>query len=466
MKLTVLWPPLFFAVGVSACADPPVFEAQGTEDSPPPTSTVPPTAPADPCVLGSPCALGSVVGECVQGVCVLGAGRCSRHSDCDDGQVCTVDRCVGGVCDNEPVHDAIAQCLSVDQRPGYCSMGHCEVDATAFRCASEADCPSPTNTCRQHACASERCSLTDRPDGVDCFTAGGAKGTCLRGGCRVQEDSLAATETNCKRTWVRSWGWVRKCRQVSRQRLSTEEIDAQERRIEAAIEKNVRYDMRAVLVSLPSGGYNIVLHNRRARTDLRGLCDPSFVAFTMAGVTRGSNWKSRNMQVWLRPYEEGWQIPTRGSRSAIDAGRRSSELGHLGVVEVSAFRKWLEKEFRPLKASPFDPLALQSATHQFPTVSGPSSSSIARFEVAARTPPSGPSAGPIAEPTVAPTAVPIAMVDQPIVSAPPTLSTFQSVPSTASGRSLPPQKSRRAPNSASKVLPDPNSWDVEDAPSE
>jgi hypothetical protein len=51
------------------------------------------------------------------------------------------------------------------------------------------------------------------------------------------------------------------------------------------------------------------------------------------------------LQIWLRSYQEGWAAPTKGSREAVAQGRANSALGAYGVVEVRAFRKWLETQF-------------------------------------------------------------------------------------------------------------------------
>lgn len=106
--------------------------------------------------------------------------------------------------------------------------------------------------------------------------------------------------------------------------------------------------MKVALVELPGGGYNIVAHNRRDRRDVRGLCDPSFVAFNIANYTEGTSWRSANLHVWLTPYRDGWAVPTRGSRAAVQHGKEASQLGAYGVVEVKAFRAWLEQAFKPL----------------------------------------------------------------------------------------------------------------------
>lgn len=421
----------------------------------------------------------------MHGVCVLGGGYCSRNIDCEDDEVCTEDLCIAGVCTSTAVAEPNARCLTDDHTAGMCVKGKCEFDPSAFRCASDADCPATENPCRAHVCIAERCAPREQVNGTECYTDGGAVGACLDGMCRVETARLDTPEPICKRRWVRYRGWVGGCRTPSRQRLTPAELREEETRIQAALDKTVRYDMRAALVALPSGGYNIVLHNRRARTDLRGLCDPSFVAFTMADVTRNSSWKSRSLHVWLRPYEEGWRIATRGSRAAIDAGRRSSLLGQLGVVEVSTFRKWLEKEFRPLAPAPFDPAAMggSPATSHTPPPAPPTvAATLPAPPTVAATLPAPPTVAATAPvpPTVATTApVPPTVAATPPV--PPTVAALAAVaasfavpePPTAAAVSTaapsptrrPPPRRRPAPASeAGDALPNPSEWEEEDAP--
>jgi hypothetical protein len=131
-------------------------------------------------------------------------------------------------------------------------------------------------------------------------------------------------------------------------------MDAAREAIAKLIAEDLRYDVHVGLIAVAHGGYNISLTNRRKRDDVRGLVDPSFIAFSLAGYTTRTNWRSRNIQIWLDPYREGWTLPTSGSRRAVRKGKEASELGFLGVVDIPAYRKWLEKAFRRLE-SPIDP---------------------------------------------------------------------------------------------------------------
>jgi hypothetical protein len=129
--------------------------------------------------------------------------------------------------------------------------------------------------------------------------------------------------------------------------LSEDKLGKATEKLRKEIAKIVRYDVLVGLVLLPDGGY-IITTNLRTRNDVRGLVDPSFIAFTGASHTSSTHWKSRMFQIWLSPFSEGWVIPTAGTRKAQQKGKDASRLGWLGVVEVKTYRTWLEKTFRPL----------------------------------------------------------------------------------------------------------------------
>ena len=62
----------------------------------------------------------------------------------------------------------------------------------------------------------------------------------------------------------------------------------------------------------------------------------------------GTAWRSRHLNIWIDGQREGWTLPTSGSREAMRRGEAASSLGWMGVVDVSAYRRWLEREFHPL----------------------------------------------------------------------------------------------------------------------
>jgi hypothetical protein len=152
----------------------------------------------------------------------------------------------------------------------------------------------------------------------------------------------------CKTVWDPYWGAQKLCSKMLSFTMEPDDIAAAEQKIAKNLQNELRYDMKVALVALPDGGYNVVALNRRPRTDVHGMCDPSCVAFDVAFLTANSKWKSRLLQIWTKPYDEGWYLSTSGSRNAIRQGKARSVLGWLGVVNLPTFRKWLDKSFRPL----------------------------------------------------------------------------------------------------------------------
>jgi hypothetical protein len=152
----------------------------------------------------------------------------------------------------------------------------------------------------------------------------------------------------CKTVWDPYWGAQKLCSKTLSFTMEPAEIADAEQKIGKDLQTELRYEMKVALVALPDGGYNVVTLNRRPRTDLHGMCDPSYVAWNVAFFTANSRWKSRLLQIWTKPYDEGWYLSTSGSRNAIRQGKARSGLGWLGVVEIATFRKWLDKSFRPL----------------------------------------------------------------------------------------------------------------------
>lgn len=293
----------------------------------------------------APCTASGAVGECVMNVCIR-SGGCTRDVDCDDGNSCTVEWCSeDGTCAGGGLN---AECSMPDKTVGSCRAGLCE-PRDGQTCTSDSECFAATSECLERACINGLCATGSRTGVVECSSSTGQPGQCADGNCVAD---IANTSRKCVMRWNNSFGWMPDCRAGLKFHLEAAEVARTEADLERRMAENLRYDLKVVLVELVGGGYNIVLHNRRPRTEVRGLCDPSFVAFEMAGFTASTNWKSQNLQVWLRPYEEGWGTPTRGSRVAVEQGRANSALGALGVVDVRAFRTWLEKAFVPLNPGP------------------------------------------------------------------------------------------------------------------
>lgn len=277
-------------------------------------------------VCTEPCTVNGGSGTCVLNTCVR-AGGCTRDVDCSDGNECTVEWCSGeGRCEG---HRRAGTCSLRSGGTGVCFAGLCEA-LVDNECATDDDCGPATGACVERACLEGRCRMGARDQGLACATEAGRSGTCEGGAC--VEAQLESRRIKFE--------------------LPAEQVARIETDLEARMSTNLRYDLKVSMVALVGGGYNIVLHNRRPRTEVRGLCDPSFVAFELAGYTASTEWKSRHMHVWLRPYEEGWGAPTQGGRTALERGRANSVLGMFGVVDVRAFRTWLEKVFTPLDPRP------------------------------------------------------------------------------------------------------------------
>lgn len=292
------------------------------------------------------------LGRCVRGWCVPVGPGCTHPVDCDDANPCTMSTCQAGRCVSAPI-DGRACTLEVPKKEpidGACLLGSCEATAPPS-CVSDADCPVSTNACSTVSCSdSGRCTRSHLVNGSPCKTSADGPGRCTFGQCILdQRQALAGRET-CKK--IRRYGRLfTKCSRGLKYRLPADKLGAESEKLREEISKVVRYDVLAGLVALPDGGYNIVATNLRTRDDVRGLVDPSFVAFTTASFTSSTSWKSRLLQIWLSPYSEGWMIPTKGTRLAQRKGRQASGLGWLGVVDVRAYRTWLERTFVALPRS-------------------------------------------------------------------------------------------------------------------
>ncbi len=113
-------------------------------------------------------------GEVIRFVPPLPAGACSTQADCDDGNVCTTDKCNQrtGTCEYPPIHHRRAcddgnACTSVD----VCDRGVCQgsnlPDGTV---CSDANACTQTDSCQQGACTGANpviCSPSDQ-----CHVAG------------------------------------------------------------------------------------------------------------------------------------------------------------------------------------------------------------------------------------------------------------------------------------------------------
>lgn len=282
---------------------------------------------------------------------------CIHDVDCWTRNPCVESTCREGRCHQEP---AGGSCERSEDEQGQCRRGLCE-PAVGQSCFDNSDCPDSRNDCTEVRCVDGKCQERTLADGEQCQTSSDAPGTCNAGRCKMDRELASKRrKTNCRQVHDR-WGRARRhCDRSLRFLLSDEKLREVRKTIRERIQEQMRYDTMVSLIELPDGGYNILTTNLRSRDKVRGLVDPSFVAFTMAGYTDGTAWRSRQLQIWVAPYEEGWAIPTSGARVAMDRGRSNSFLGSLGVVDVRAYREWLEKNFQKL-ANPTGYLPTQSS---------------------------------------------------------------------------------------------------------
>lgn len=293
------------------------------------------------------CSINGVEGRCVRGGWCMPAGPgCIHDVDCRDGNPCTHASCRKGTCVLEPT---AAECTLRDGQKGMCRHGICEPQLPDT-CVDDSDCPEFENACLTVTCGSEgMCKVQKADEGDFCSTSTDAPGTCQEGACQVDEDLASKRrDIDCKTVRGYYGRTSKRCDKSLLFRLDQETREEARKDIRDRIQDEMRYDVFVSLVELPDGGYNIITTNLRSRDKVQGLVDPSFVAFTMAGYTKGTGWRSRQLQVWIRPYEEGWAIPTSGSRVAMEKGRANSLLGSLGVVDVKKYRSWLQQNFYKL----------------------------------------------------------------------------------------------------------------------
>lgn len=158
----------------------------------------------DPCTSDDVCDNGScegtpkcdeTEGKCETEVCL--AGTCLTWvKPCDDGSVCTVDACEGGLC----AYTAVGPAECNDDDP--CTSDSCDKDegcqhvwvtalgdGTLCECQSDADCLqiTPQTVCSSVACVESQCFLLPHLDGTPCEEDGpcGGAGECSGGTCKI-----------------------------------------------------------------------------------------------------------------------------------------------------------------------------------------------------------------------------------------------------------------------------------------
>ncbi len=363
---------LSFAVGAAVSAGIAWRWGQPSEEAPPPVLVDTRECPMD----GMACSRFGIAGTCLSERCLLPSGYCNYDLDCDDANPCTSSRCDLGRCVAVNMDGA---CTLDVGAPGVCLDRSC-VPTPPGACATDADCPTLTGACSRWQCVSGACAAAALPEQTECRQPSGLEGTCQAGSCTRDLVGEVRNATTCSTKYV-PYGYyyrvpVRDCDAGLVYLLSDEDRARATGKVQDDIFESLRYSMAVSLVPLPDGGYNIIAINRHDRATVEGLVDPSFVAFTIAGFTSSSNWRSRQLHVWLRAYQEGWSIPTAGSRFAVTKGRANSALGFLGVVDVPAFRKYLQQSFSPLPsvAPAQEQVSLVVATTPAPATMAPPTS--------------------------------------------------------------------------------------------
>ena len=332
---------LLSAALVCACGSAPSVDPAAPDGASPPRTTECDTH-------GQACTRYGIAGTCIDQRCVLPSGSCNYDIDCDDGNACTDTRCDKGTCASYLTQGS----CHLGDGAGVCISGEC-VAAPPSQCATSADCGAPNDgQCWAWVCTAGACVNTSNVDGGACRAPSGREGTCHTGLCSVDLTGDGRNSTVCRTLYDPWWGLTyRDCDPGLKYRLSGDALTDAAHTIEKDIAKTLHYDVAVRLVPIADGGYNIVVHNLNDRHTVKGLIDPSFVAFSIANATARSSWRSRQAQIWVTPYSEGWSIPTSGSRAAIRKGRAASGLGLFGVVDIDAYRGYLEKAFASLPAA-------------------------------------------------------------------------------------------------------------------
>ncbi len=137
-------------------------------------------------------------------------------------------------------------------------------------------------------------------------------------------------------------------------RLKPEEIKKAEAAISKLLKEEAVYEVSCYLEEV-EGGYNIVVVNKAEQGDVSGLIDPSFVVYYVAPFTRGTNWKSETLKIWLVDSLEGYGILTKDCRIAENAASTSVPIYwfyYMKVLNPSEFRKLIKPKFFKLPPHP------------------------------------------------------------------------------------------------------------------
>ncbi len=112
-----------------------------------------------------------IPGICVQGDCV----ECLNAGQCNDGDPCTLDECVNRACTNRAFLAENMGIVSCDG--GYCDRGAC------VSCVDDSHCDGG-DACRWESCEEGTCVQNDAALGASCFLDGAnVVGYCRQGTC-------------------------------------------------------------------------------------------------------------------------------------------------------------------------------------------------------------------------------------------------------------------------------------------
>ena len=335
------------------------------------------------CKETSDCPVDSANSICIDGYCVASGPGCLYDSDCYNENQCVEHTCINNTC--QILIKKEVACETLEGYKGTCNAGVCLVDNIEQQ--STEMCTAFYNTLEQEKIAQEKkknnskksqntieeiieedtstainqCILTENDcmhfnmqtghvenvaNGTECENELGIYGTCQNGYCKY-EKSVHEKEKNCYKRYD-YWGRaITVCKENVKAELSFEKLNENRNDLTRKIVKALKYDVHVGLIKSYDGGYNIIITNTRKRNVVRGMVDPSLVAWDIALFTRKTNWKSNHAQIWTLPRKEGWHIPTDGSRKALRKGQAAAGiLGIFGVVELETYREWLEKKFR------------------------------------------------------------------------------------------------------------------------
>jgi hypothetical protein len=304
----------------------------------------------------------NVAATCVLGVCLADGPNCLYNSDCYTDNPCVSHRCDEGTCAGALIPDR-TECTSVESGvQGQCLQGVCTPTVSRgdieLVCSKEflkdqdelgvERCPFSASECMSYNI--KKNEFEPLKDGLNCESHNGALGQCSGGYCLYDEELTLNREPNC-RIIRDGWGRKRKkCKKTLKYQLDDVTIKKVQAKVKKSVLTTMRYDVHIGVIKGFDGGYNLVVTNKHTQNVVRGMVDPSLVAWEVAQYTQRSNWRSGYLQVWMSPRHDGWQIPTSGSRKALRKGRaKAGWLGQLGVVDLKTYRVWLEKTFQRIE---------------------------------------------------------------------------------------------------------------------